>query len=182
MIRQHTHQYLQWRKALPSRLDLENRLFWKRAVNDRGQLSEAQNDLAEQVHDIGPRLQSPPKTAGTATILGVVSPAMVARYAWDHRPVSGETRELVAAATTNNSVPTSVQQFFDDYLHDSRAGFRVRNKMEFHDLTGGYLRYRNIYQNTREQTVAAVSSSDAAGSVEDAARSALSGTDEEATA
>ncbi|MBB3257217.1 hypothetical protein F4827_002236 [Paraburkholderia bannensis] len=155
MIQRHTRQYLQWRKALPSRLDLDKRPFWERAESDdQAQLSEAQNDLTEQIHDIGPRLQSTLKTAGTATMLEVLSPALASRYAWDHRPVSSETRELFAVVTENAKVPASVQKFFDDYLHDSRAGFRIRNKMEFHGLTGGYLRYRNIYQNTREQTVA----------------------------
>ncbi|MGF6753544.1 T6SS phospholipase effector Tle1-like catalytic domain-containing protein [Paraburkholderia sp. GAS42] len=182
MIRQHTRQYLQWRKALPAKVDLENRDFYNHATaDDRDQLKEAQNGLAEQVNAMRATLQSPLKTAGTDALLNLLSPAVAAKYAWEHRPGSSETRELFSAVVENAEVPVGVEKLFNGYLHDSRAGFRIPKKMEPQDITGGYLRYRNVYQNNHEQTVAALTQDDGATLAENITEKALNGTDEEAT-
>jgi hypothetical protein len=182
VIHQHTRQYLQWRKALPAKVDLENRDFYSQAeIDDRDRLKEAQNGLAEQVNALRATLQSPLKTAGTDAFLNLLSPAAAAKYTWEHRPASSETRELFSAAISNAQVPIGVQRLFDRYLHDSRAGFRIPKKMEPQDVTGGYLRYRNIYQNNEQQTLAALTQGDGARLAEEAREKALNGTDEEAT-
>jgi hypothetical protein len=182
VIHQHTRQYLQWRKALPAKVDLENRDFYRQATtDDRDQLKEAQNDLAEQVHAIRGALQSPLKTVGADALLNLLSPAVAAKYAWEHRPGSSETRELLSAATENAEVPIGVEKLFDRYLHDSRTGFRIPKKMEPQDVMGGYLRYRNVYQNNQEQTVAALTQNDGATLAEDTTEKALNGTAEEST-
>ncbi|MGF6775424.1 T6SS phospholipase effector Tle1-like catalytic domain-containing protein [Paraburkholderia sp. GAS334] len=182
VIHQHTRQYLQWRKALPAKVDLENRDFYNHATtDDRDQLKEAQNGLAEQVNAIRATLQSPLKTAGTDALLNLLSPVVAAKYAWEHRPGSSETRELFSAVIENAEVPVGVEKLFNGYLHDSRAGFRIPKKMEPQDITGGYLRYRNVYQNNHEQTVAALTQDDGATLAENITEKALNGTDEEAT-
>ncbi|WP_322028894.1 DUF2235 domain-containing protein [Paraburkholderia sp. J76] len=183
MIHQHTRQYLQWRKALPTQLDLKNRDYYTAAIqDDRLQLKEAQDDLAEQVSAIRTSLQSPLKTVGTEAMLGLLSPVKAEKYAWEHRPTSDETRELFSAVTDNADVPRGVHTLFNHYLHDSRAGFRLPTSMEPQDITGGYLRYRNVYQNSQEQTVASSTQGTTAPGDAQFAQDALVGTGEEATA
>ncbi|MCP3708639.1 DUF2235 domain-containing protein [Paraburkholderia sp. CNPSo 3274] len=182
MIHQHTRQYLQWRKALPTKVDLQYRDIYISAEEpDRGQLKEAQDDLVEQVNAIRTSLQSPLKTLGTEAMLGILSPATAAKFAWEHRPTSDETRELFSAATENSDVPKGVQNLFNRYLHDSRAGFRLPTNMEPQDITGGYLRYRNVYRNSHEQTVASTSHDSTASLTAEVPKSSMAGTGEGAT-
>ncbi|MCP3723234.1 hypothetical protein M3I53_08820 [Paraburkholderia sp. CNPSo 3272] len=182
MIHQHTRQYLRWRKALPTKVDLQNRDFFSAATNlDKNQLREPQEDLVEQVNAIRTSLQSPLKTVSTEAMLGLLSPVTALMYAWEHRPTSGDTRELFSAVTESADVPKGVQELFNHYLHDSRAGFRLPTNMEPQDITGGYLRYRNVYRNSHEQTVASASQ-DSRGSLNaEVAQDALAGTGEGAT-
>ncbi|QRN54191.1 T6SS phospholipase effector Tle1-like catalytic domain-containing protein [Dyella caseinilytica] len=151
-IQQHTRQYLQWRQAAPSRVDLNNRDFCKRATDeDQKKLAAAQDDLVQQVRDL--RLRMQPQAAHlVAEMLQGGLPAT----AWANRGVSASTRELYSAVTGHADVRGAVHRLFDDYVHDSRAGFLVGGAPEPHGVTGGYLRYRNIYQNHREQCAMAV--------------------------
>lgn len=41
--------------------------------------------------------------------------------------------------------PAACVTLFEDYVHDSRAGFRVMGKHEPIFLTGGYARFRHVF-------------------------------------
>ncbi len=144
-------------------------------------MKEAQDSLVEQVSAIRTSLQSPLRTLGAEATLGILVPAKAAKFAWEHRPTSGEVRELFSAVTENTDVPKGVENFFNHYLHDSRAGFRLPTNMEPQDITGGYLRYRNVYRNNHEQTVASASHDGTAPLTIDVAKDALAGAGKEST-
>jgi hypothetical protein len=154
MQQQHTQQYVRWRHAAPAKADLCYRPFYQRAsAADQEQLAQAQDDLAQQVSEVYRRLN-----VSTTQMIGDELFRGAMRAAIDDRPVSASVRGLYTMATEHADVPAAVVTLLDRYVHDSRAGFYVAGKLEPHDLTGGYLRYRTVYHNSRE--VAAVAAAD----------------------
>lgn len=137
LVHHHTRQYLQWRGSLLERWQaLNTRAFYVRAnKKDKDELSAAQEDLARQVADIRERLRPNP---------------LAELYGAPTKPVDAVTLELLGTLDDHANLPETVQQFMDDYVHDSRAGFRIpKIGLEPNWLTDGYLRYRNIFQNER---------------------------------
>ncbi|WP_158545059.1 T6SS phospholipase effector Tle1-like catalytic domain-containing protein [Dyella monticola] len=155
-IRQHTHQYLQWRGGLLQRGQaLDTRGFYQRAgAKDKDDLRNAQDDFAKQTAALRDRLRA--TDGGTDDVLDHAVAMQFSRLLVDDplQPVDATTRELLAAVDTDASLPEEVRQFMDNYVHDSRAGFRDIPKcgLEPHRMTGGYLRYRSVFQNDRDVT------------------------------
>ena len=154
LIRKHTQQYLQWRGGLLERWqNLGTRAFYLRAnQKDKEDLSTAQADLAKQVAEIRARLRI--ASSHSPDLLGALPRTGLYRPFKDDptQRVDAITLELLAAIDNHAKLPEAVRRFMDDYLHDSRAGFRQIpvHGLEPYWLTGGYLRYRNVYWNERE--------------------------------
>lgn len=150
LVQQHTHQYVKWRGGmLAAGQDLTLRRFYIDAdKKDKSELLKAESDLVEQVKKLRLRLR-----AENESTSGVKTNGLVGLYggAPQVQPVDPVTRSLLAELDKHASLPDGVKNFFDDYVHDSRAGFTSVpiSKLEPSDITGGYLRYRNIYQNER---------------------------------
>jgi len=141
LARQHTRQYLQWRGGmLLASQNMKTRGFFQRANGkDQKELANADNDLVAQVRKL--------HAASQASSAAVAEPYGGAR----RMSVNPVQRSLLADLDKHADLPDAVRVFFDDYIHDSRAGFTdiPRSCLEPSDVTGGYLRYRNIYQSTR---------------------------------
>jgi hypothetical protein len=175
LVHQHTHEYLQWRGGLLERWqDLSQRGFYKRAnAKDRKELDAAQQSLVQQLSELRARL----RIEAQQTIQAPLRTPSMANYplydqsVTQHEPVDPATRTLLAALDDHARLPETVRQFMDDYVHDSRAGFP-----EPYQLTGGYLRYRNIYQNTRQQVTVASAEGGAARDATSPTTTALAGT------
>ena len=147
VIHQHTRQYLQWRgDLLESWQGLKTRDFYRRATpTDQKQLLLAQNDLSNQIAVLDERIRIEDGSA-------LDKAAAISLYAnsgnFDDemiQPVDAVTRRVLAAMRQHTPLPDAVRRLMDDYIHDSRAGFRPLGNLEPHNVTGGYLRYRTIF-------------------------------------
>ncbi len=149
LLHEHTHQYLQWRGGmLLAGQTLKTRGFFQRANSkDQTELSNAQRDLVELLRSLQATSQS--------RMLGLVNSYAGVQIAL----LKLAEKNLLPELDKHAALPEAVKVFFDDYVHDSRAGF-VSPKGTLREpsgLTGGYLRYRNIYQSARAvEKVAAV--------------------------
>ncbi|GFZ98781.1 T6SS phospholipase effector Tle1-like catalytic domain-containing protein [Dyella caseinilytica] len=160
VIHQHTRQYLQWRAGLfNAGQGLSTRRFYKQStLKDQKDLVEAQNDFTYQMAEVRERMRV---TKGKSDdLLFASSPLETLSYrAFNEdpsEPVDATTQGMLAAINNAANLPDGVSKLMDDYIHDSRAGFHVAKKLEPYRITGGYLRYRTIYQNawTGDQTAA----------------------------
>ena len=152
VLRAHTLQYLQWRDGLlrPGRL-LENRRFYREAHlrTDRAQLREALKDFTAQLVDLRVWAQDTGAAAVMLDAWAKVNPVAdaVLRTTRGRRagPVDAETLRMLEAVSLGATLPPAVQHLMDDYIHDSRAGFRIGGLMEPRELTDGYFRYRRVF-------------------------------------
>lgn len=152
VLRSHTLQYLQWRDGLlrPGRL-MENRRFFREAHlrTDRAQLREALKDFTAQLVDLRVWAQDTGVAAVALDALAKVNPiaGAVLRTTRGRRagPVDAETLRMLEAVSLGATLPPAVQHLMDDYIHDSRAGFRIGGMMEPRELTDGYFRYRRVF-------------------------------------
>lgn len=83
--------------------------------------------------------------AGSRTERRPVPPRRIASADREHAP----TRELVEAARDRTPLPPAVVRLFDNYVHDSLAGFYISGKTELTIpgfSTYGYLRYRDVFK------------------------------------
>jgi hypothetical protein len=170
LIRQHTHQYLQWRGSLLERWQaLRTRAFYLRAIKkDKDDLDMAQDDLTQQIEELRDRLRVTGRSSDD--VLGSIPLERAIRLFYEDptQPVDAITRELLKAMDDHPRLPDAVRRFMDDYVHDSRAGFRDIPKvgLEPRRITGGYFRYRNIFQNERKpEAVASVGEASATDTV-----------------
>lgn len=150
VLKSHTLQYLQWRGELMAYKDpLKTRRFYLDAKlgADRARLQEGVDDFAEHITALRRRLQH----AGSSQtdLVGTLNPigAAVLRVLQDDvtEPVDAETRHMLEHATHSLAVPPAVRTLMDDYVHDSRCGFRMGGLMEPRRVTNGYFRYRQVY-------------------------------------
>jgi len=140
LVRQHTHQYAQWRGGMLAQgQDLKTRGFFHRANSkDKSEIANAQVDLAKQIASLRTRMRvASDHAAGQSGGVPL------------QERVDPVTRILLEELDRHDKLPNAVRSFMDDYVHDSRAGFLIRSHIEPSDITGGYLRYRNIYGNAR---------------------------------
>jgi hypothetical protein len=66
-------------------------------------------------------------------------------------PLTDYERKFLSIATEGPNVPDGCADLFADYVHDSRAGFKVLGKHEPLLLTGGYLRFRQVFREATSQ-------------------------------
>jgi hypothetical protein len=61
-------------------------------------------------------------------------------------PLTSYEKKFLAIAADSPMPPAACAELFADYVHDSRAGFRVATLHEPALLTGGYFRYRHVFK------------------------------------
>jgi hypothetical protein len=158
----HTRQYLRWRGLLHAggTAHLAGKRFYKDA------LGKDQTDLAEADNDLGIMLRAwRERKDANATFLGYVNERAKdairsvrpgARLFIDSGkdPLSAHEEKFLALMTEGAAPPVASIVLFEDYVHDSRAGFRIVGSHEPEWLTGGYARYRNVFlQSTSSSPV-----------------------------
>ncbi|WP_322060974.1 DUF2235 domain-containing protein [Paraburkholderia sp. J63] len=149
LIRQHTRQYLQWRGGmLVAGKDLTTRRFFRDAERkDKDDLSNAEIDLMAQIKKL--RLQLSAENVASSHV-GTYSLAGLYGGVPPTKSIDPVTHSLLAELDRHENLPDEAKAFFDDYVHDSRAGFTLPVVgLEPSAITAGYLRYRNIYENER---------------------------------
>lgn len=161
-IRAHTRLYLRWRglRLLKQPDRLTNQEFFQRAdKEDQFDLANAQtifgNRVAElkqqknYVDEYDRQLKKYVEETRAANRNGNTSP----RYAPPRRVVSAALQdsdilELLNETYNTEPLPQAVIDLFDNYVHDSLAGFYVKGSTEL-DVpvvsTNGYLRYRTVF-------------------------------------
>lgn len=159
-IRQHSRQYLRWRGLrLRTTADsmLKQRFFQEADAEDRVDLANAQTVLAKRITGIRQAQEQSRKNrevldmyvkqAQEAAKRGAPVPApMLPSVSSDLQ--DAELMELFNQVNDQTPLPPAVIALFDDYVHDSIAGFYI---LKFTELTlpglstKGYLRYRGVY-------------------------------------
>jgi hypothetical protein len=149
----HTNQYLRWRGSFHggAQSSLASTRFFKNAT------SADLTDLAEADRHLGAMLRSwRERKAANETLRGriterakdaVVALTLHSKMFTDggKDPLSAHEERFLAVMTKGNLPPDASIALFEDYVHDSRAGFRILSNHEPAWLTGGYARYRNVF-------------------------------------
>lgn len=61
-------------------------------------------------------------------------------------PLTAYEKKFIEVAVDEPAPPPGCAELFADYVHDSRAGFRILGEHEPVWLTGGYLRFRHVFK------------------------------------
>ncbi|WP_075256973.1 T6SS phospholipase effector Tle1-like catalytic domain-containing protein [Herbaspirillum camelliae] len=151
----HTRQYLRWRGSLHAGkggLLLQERFYKESSVSDKKDLLEADVELGKMIK----------AWRGLASLTEGERAALVGpKYAWRYSPLSkgvgavvdnpfenqlsAEQKKFLAIMTEGPMPHAACIRLFEDYVHDSRAGFRVVGQHEPVFLTGGYARFRHVF-------------------------------------
>lgn len=158
----HTRHYIRWRAALlmtgkgdgVAGLD-----FFKRATlaadktKDQTDMREADQSFEWQLRWLLER------RAANATVSGYLKERLkdairLSTNIWGtlliepgKTPLTTYEKKFLEIATESPMPPPGCAELFENYVHDSRAGFRPFAKQhEFVWLTGGYLRYRHVFK------------------------------------
>ncbi|MGX9782987.1 phospholipase effector Tle1 domain-containing protein [Janthinobacterium lividum] len=149
----HTKQYLRWRGMLHAqgKTQLKTKRFFKES-DKPGQkdLLEADTDLGIYLRSWRERKKANATVAGwlnerAKTVLNRVSPAGMLFVEDGKDPLSDWEERFLKIMTEGAQPPAGCVTLFEDYVHDSRAGFRILGKHEPVWLTGGYGRFRNVF-------------------------------------
>ncbi|MDQ4624260.1 phospholipase effector Tle1 domain-containing protein [Janthinobacterium lividum] len=149
----HTKQYLRWRGMLHAqgKTQLKSKRFFKES-DKPGQkdLLEADTDLGIYLRSWRERKKANATVAGwlnerAKTVLNRVSPAGMLFVEDGKDPLSDWEERFLKIMTEGAQPPAGCVTLFEDYVHDSRAGFRILGKHEPVWLTGGYGRFRNVF-------------------------------------
>lgn len=150
----HTRHYIRWRAAQhlgggPGVTALE---FFKRAklAKDRTDLSEADEQFGLQLKLLQERRAANASTMGFLTerakdAIRIMTPVTgILLVEPGKSPLTSYENKFLDIATKSPFPPPGCAELFSDYVHDSRAGFRILNSHE--PLVGGYLRYRHVFK------------------------------------
>lgn len=149
----HTKQYLRWRGMLHAngKHALKGKRFFRESDKP------GQTDLLEADTDLGIYLRSwrERKSANAGvlgwlgerakTVLHRTSPAGMLFVDEGKDPLSAQEDMFLKIMTEGAAPPAACVTLFEDYVHDSRAGFRILGKHEPVWLTGGYGRFRHVF-------------------------------------
>lgn len=149
----HTKQYLRWRGMLHAKgkPPLTKKRFF--IESDK----PGQKDLLEADTSLGICLRSwrERKTANEGvlgwlgerarTVLHRTSPAGRLFIEDGKEPLSAQEDMFLKIMTEGAQPPAGCVTLFEDYVHDSRAGFRILGSHEPLWLTGGYGRFRHVF-------------------------------------
>jgi hypothetical protein len=156
----HARQYLRWRGLLHANnvAQLGNKRFYKDApAKDQKDLAEADNNLGMMLRAWRERKDANATVFGSLRELTKTALHFVpgAPYFVDTGKVSLSQHEdtFLTLMTEGDPPPTSVVTLFEDYVHDSRAGFRILWWQEPEWLSGGYARYRHVFLQSQSNEV-----------------------------
>ena len=152
----HTRHYIRWRAAqhLGGGSGVAALEFFKRTKvpQDRNDLTEADAQLGLQLKLLIERREATATTLGLLkerlkTVIRVASP-VIGTVLLDpgKTPLTSYENKFLDIATKDPFPPKGCAELFSDYVHDSRAGFRVWIYHEPSILTGGYLRFRHVFK------------------------------------
>lgn len=149
--RRHTEQYIRWRGLRAATLSAQP--FLERAPsNDKTDLLEANQGMRTQAAELQARQAANATEAGRQResirdAVRTFSP-ITRTFVPDGREPLGrvETQLLEAFHGPLNLSPALVN-LFDNFVHDSRAGFRIAGRHEPASITGGYFRYRRVFDH-----------------------------------
>jgi hypothetical protein len=149
----HTEQYLRWRGSLhhDQRSELTNRRFFKDATgNDVADLEEADSGLGRLLRSWYERKIANSSAVGrlretSKDVVRSFSPLSKLFIDSGKDPLSAHEQRFFELMTEGKLPPAASISLFEDYVHDSRAGFRIGPYHEPERLMGGYARYRNIF-------------------------------------
>lgn len=149
----HTKQYLRWRGMLHEggTYNLKSlRCLADAPLNDKTDLKEADENLGIMLHAWRERKDANATALGYARervkdALHFAVPTTRMFIDSGKDPLSKHEEEFLALMTTAAIPPAASVALFEDYVHDSRAGFRIAGYHEPEWLTGGYARFRHVF-------------------------------------
>lgn len=163
-IRAHCRQYVAWKgqRYQPGGENLQQQPFYRQADGeDKDDLNNAQRDFGRLVDNLGQgrRDMAAHRTQmaqaqqrmeeGRRTGRPVFEPAARASQpAYDYARIPAETSTLLDLVLDKAPVPAASAVLFDNYAHDSLAGFYMSRWTELNIptlSTYGYLRYREVF-------------------------------------
>jgi hypothetical protein len=150
--RRHAEQYLQWRAHRAATLG--NQPFFQRALaKDQKDLREANQQMSQQAHEMVARRQANATPEGRRAeaqkdAIRAGSPVVGRLLVEDGKdPLGKSEAQMLAVYEAAKPLQSAIVKLFDDYVHDSRAGFRIGKFHEPAGITGGYFRYRRVFSN-----------------------------------
>lgn len=177
---EHTKQYIRWRGMLHA--DSTNRLqgkrFYREAPDaDKGNLSLANDQLGQVLRSWKMRKDA------NDTVLGYARERLkdVAMFlpgphftSMGKAPLSADEAKFYRLFTEGPQPPKACLELFEDYVHDSRAGFQpIPGMLEPQFLTGGYGRFRNVFLQQHSESHIANAANESLMAVKAAAHEAV---------
>lgn len=147
--RRHTEQYMRWRGLRAA--SLSSQPFFQRAPSiDKTDMLEANNDMQTQAAELQARQTANATEAGRQRenirdVVRTVSPVTRTFIPAGLEPLGPVETQLLQAFHGPLDLSPALVNLFDNYVHDSRAGFRIQGRHEPASITGGYFRYRRVF-------------------------------------
>jgi hypothetical protein len=151
----HARQYLRWRGTMHANnvaLLGKKRFYQDAPAKDKKDLLEADSNLGIMLRAWRERKDA------NATFLGVLrertkdvlylESMLVLKVPFVERGkdrLSKHEDAFLTLMMDGAPTPAPIAALFEDYVHDSRAGFRIGKWQEPEWLTGGYARYRDVF-------------------------------------
>jgi Uncharacterized alpha/beta hydrolase domain (DUF2235) len=151
----HARHYIRWRGALHAGggRGVTSLPFFGRATmgNDRENMREADEGLGLQLRWLLERRQANSTVGGYVaerlkSAVRVISPVTTMLLEPGKAALTSYEKRFLEIAVEGPAAPDGCHELFADYVHDSRAGFRVGGRHEPIVLTGGYLRFRHVFK------------------------------------
>jgi hypothetical protein len=159
---EHTKQYIRWRGMMhaPGATSLKHKRFYKDApADEKADLAKADDYLGIQIRSWQYR------KAENSTALGYIVGRVKDAIAWSHgeiltdnSPLSVNEAKFLKLLTEAPLPPRACIELFEEYVHDSRAGFHpVPGVFHFEPqlLSGGYARFRHVFLQASANTLIA---------------------------
>jgi hypothetical protein len=147
--RRHAEQYLQWRGLRAANLQAQP-FFQRSPAKHQADMAQANAQMVTQAGGLSERsaANATPEGASreqTRDVVRGVIPLASLVVPDGREPLGRVEQQLLSAMRSSSSLPAPIVKLFDDYVHDSRAGFRIVGAHEPAWLTGGYFRYRRVF-------------------------------------
>ncbi len=151
----HTRHYLRWRAVLHlgGGVGVKSQSFFQRVKvqADQADLLEADRQFGLQLKWLMECKAANATTMGFLServkdVIRLTSAAGTLLVEPGKAPLTSYEKKFLAIATDTPMPPPACAELFADYVHDSRAGFRVLSKHEPVFMTGGYFRYRHVFK------------------------------------
>ncbi len=155
---EHTAQYLRWRGMLHSNSKsaiVTTRFYLDADSKDKADLLEADTNLGITLRSWRERRLANETFLGRARevikdVVHYTSLPGVMFVEAGKPPLSRHESKFLDLMTIAPVPPAASIKLFEDYIHDSRAGFRpIPGHHEPAFLTGGYARYRNVFLQSK---------------------------------